>query len=77
MEARRFAVVFLLAILAASAAAQPAEDPGEDAQKDGVRVTVGGGLVWDPKYPGADENRWRAIPLIGVTVARSAEGQLF
>ena len=35
-----------------------------------MRVSLGAGLGWAPKYPGADSYRLRALPVIGVSYGR-------
>lgn len=40
----------------------------------GVDVTLGAGVAWAPRYPGAEDNRLRAIPLIGLSYGRFFAG---
>ena len=49
------------------------EEAGE-AEKAEWRFTVGGGVGWTPKYPGADSYRLRALPVIGVSYGRFFAG---
>jgi outer membrane protein len=46
----------------------------DDAQEDRLRVTLGAGIAWAPRYPGADRYRPRAIPVIGVSYGRFFAG---
>jgi outer membrane protein len=55
-----FALLFLAFCAASSACAQD--------------VTLGAGLAWAPRYPGAEDNRLRAIPLVGVSYGRFFAG---
>lgn len=55
-----------LATTAGTVFAQPAEDRWQ--------VTVGGGIARTPKYPGSDEHRIRALPLVGVSYGRFFAG---
>jgi outer membrane protein len=41
---------------------------------DDVRVTLGAGMAWAPRYPGAEDNRLRAIPVIGASYGRFFAG---
>ena len=66
----RFAVAFLACGFAASALAQ--QEEGDD--KAGVRVTLGAGVGIVPKYPGAEDYRLRAVPVIGVSYGRFFAG---
>ena len=49
--------------MATSAQELPEEDPQ---QKASVRLTLGAGIAYVPRYPGADEYRLRGIPVFGV-----------
>jgi outer membrane protein len=69
----RLAVAILAASVAGAALAQPLEESAEGGQA-GLRVTVGAGLGWTPKYPGADSYRWRALPVVGVSYGRFFAG---
>jgi outer membrane protein len=44
------------------------------ASAQGVEVTLGAGVAWAPRYPGAEDNRLRAIPLIGLSYGRFFAG---
>lgn len=54
---------------AAAAAAQQ-----EEPEDPGLRVTLGAGIGIVPKYPGAEDYRLRAVPLIGVSYGRFFAG---
>jgi outer membrane protein len=69
----RLAVAIFAVSLAAGAHAQPLEE-ADDPQKAEWRFTVGGGVGWTPKYPGADSYRLRALPVIGVSYGRFFAG---
>jgi outer membrane scaffolding protein for murein synthesis (MipA/OmpV family) len=56
----RFTLLFLAFCAASSACAQD--------------VTLGAGLAWAPRYPGAEDNCLRAIPLVGVSYGRFFAG---
>ena len=64
MNARRLAVVAL--VFPAAAALAQVEDSNED-KAARWRVSVGGGLIVGPKYPGADTYRLRVLPVIGAS----------
>ena len=49
----------------------PEEDPQ---QKPSVRLTLGAGMAYVPKYPGADSNRLRFIPVFGAGYGRFFAG---
>jgi MipA family protein len=65
----RFAVALLACGFVAAALAQQQE--GDDGS---VRVTLGGGVGIVPKYPGAEDYRLRAVPIIGVSYGRFFAG---
>jgi MipA family protein len=69
----RFTLAILLGFAAGAAYAQ-ADDPQEQAGEDRVRVTLGAGVAWAPKYPGADSYRLRGIPVVGVSYGRFFAG---
>ena len=66
----RFAVAVLACGFAAAALAQ--QDQGDD--KAGVRFTLGAGVGIVPKYPGAEDYRLRAVPVLGVSYGRFFAG---
>jgi outer membrane protein len=66
---RSFAASLLSCLLTSAALAQ-----GDGKDKPGVRVTLGAGVAWAPRYPGAEEYRLRAIPVIGVSSGRFFAG---
>jgi outer membrane protein len=68
------ATVLGLAAGAACAQAADPEEPAAGEQADRVRVTVGAGAAWAPKYPGADSYRLRALPVLGVSYGRFFAG---
>ena len=49
-----------------NALAQPLDEAADDAAPR-WRVSLGGGLILGPKYPGADTYRLRALPVIGAS----------
>lgn len=65
--------ILALCLAAEAALAQPAEEADEP-QKAGVRFTVGGAVAITPKYPGAEDYRLRALPIIGVSYGRFFAG---
>jgi outer membrane protein len=68
---RSFAALLVFCLLTSAAIAQ---GDGDGRDKPGVRVTVGAGVAWAPRYPGAEDNRLRAIPVIGVSSGRFFAG---
>jgi outer membrane protein len=61
----------LTALLLTCLLTSPALAQGDEA---GARVTLGAGLGWVPRYPGAEDYRLRAIPVIGVSYGRFFAG---
>jgi MipA family protein len=59
-------------LLTSAAFAQSEE--GEARDKPGLRVTFGAGVAWVPQYPGAEDYRFRAIPVIGIGYGRFFAG---
>jgi outer membrane protein len=66
---RAFAASLLSCLLTSAALAQ-----GDGKDQPGARVTLGAGVAWAPRYPGAEEYRLRAIPVIGVSYGRFFAG---
>ena len=73
MASKRLALIAILSLAPTAALAQelPEEDPQ---QKAGVRLTLGAGLAYVPRYPGADQYRLRALPVFGVGYGRFFAG---
>ena len=67
---RRAVAASLLSCLPAS----PALAQADGGDQPGVRVTVGAGVAWTPRYPGAEDYRLRAIPVIGLSYGRFFAG---
>jgi outer membrane scaffolding protein for murein synthesis (MipA/OmpV family) len=65
---RHTAVAVLVFCIAAAAQAQ------QEDEKPGVRITLGAGVGIVPRYPGAEDYRLRALPIIGVSYGRFFAG---
>ena len=73
MARKRLALIVFLSLgSAATLAQQPSDEEAQ--QKPGVRLTLGAGAAYAPKYPGADSYRLRGIPVIGVSYGRFFAG---
>jgi MipA family protein len=68
LESKRLALAALLLGAGAVLAQEPA------AEQQGMEVTLGAGVGYVPKYPGADDYRLRALPVIGVSYGRFFAG---
>jgi MipA family protein len=71
LEGKRLAVAVLIALAPALASAQ---ESSPEEEQPGIRVTLGAGLGYVPKYPGADDYRLRVLPVIGVSYGRFFAG---
>lgn len=71
MAGKRLALAISLLGLAPALAQEPAE---EQPAPSALQVTIGGGIGYLPKYPGADDYRLRGLPVIGVSYGRFFAG---
>ncbi len=73
MASKRLALIAILSLVPTAALAQelPEEDPQ---QKTGVRLTLGAGVAYVPRYPGADQYRVRGLPVFGMGYGRFFAG---
>lgn len=73
MARKRLALIAILSLgpMATLAQELPEEDPQ---QKASVRLTLGAGIAYVPRYPGADEYRLRGIPVFGMGYGRFFAG---
>lgn len=73
MARKRLALIAILSLGPMATLAQ--ELPEEDSQqKASVRLTLGAGIAYVPRYPGADEYRLRGIPVFGMGYGRFFAG---
>jgi outer membrane scaffolding protein for murein synthesis (MipA/OmpV family) len=73
LAGKRLALIAILSLVPTAALAQelPEEDPE---QKASVRLTLGAGIAYVPRYPGADQYRLRGIPVFGMGYGRFFAG---
>jgi MipA family protein len=64
--------VILAGVVPVAALAE--DDDEESEQKPGVRISVGAGMAYTPKYPGADSYGVRFVPVLGFTSGRFFAG---
>jgi MipA family protein len=73
VASKRLALALILVAVAPAVAL--AEESDEEAEKKpGVRISVGAGMAYTPKYPGADSYSVRFIPVLGFTSGRFFAG---
>jgi len=73
LAGKRLALIAILSLAPMAALAQemPEEHPQE---KTELRISVGAGIAYVPKYPGADSYRLRGIPVFGAGYGRFFAG---